>query len=137
MGGGAAAGAAIGTAICPGIGTAVGFFAGLFAGSFVAPDTPQIKKDVKQKLSVPLHSYFKTVVNDCMMDYDNYVCDLSSALEAEIRKYYSTYSSTIDQRIQQWNTQHRAIEDRIQQIEIEIANIKNRRSSIKNLLLKV
>lgn len=137
MGGGAAAGAAIGTAICPGIGTAVGFFAGLFAGSFVAPDTPQIKKDVKQKLSVPLHSYFRTVVNDCMMDYDNYVCDLSSALEAEIRKYYSTYSSTIDQRIQQWNTQHRAIEDRIQQIEIEIANIKNRRSSIKNLLLKV
>lgn len=137
MGGGAAAGAAIGTAICPGIGTAIGFFAGLFAGSVVAPDTPQIKKDVKQKLSVPLHSYFRTVVNDCMMDYDNYVCDLSSALEAEIRKYYSTYSSTIDQRIQQWNTQHRAIEDRIQQIEIEIANIKNRRSSIKHLLLKV
>ena len=137
MGGGAAAGAAIGTLICPGIGTAIGFLGGLIAGSHVAPDTPEVKEKVKNKLSSPLRSYYQTVVNDCMTDYDNYVKDINKALYVEINKYYATYASIVEQHISDWNIKHRTIKENIERTETDIAAIKNRQLSIKNILLKL
>ncbi len=137
MGGGAAAGAAIGTAICPGIGTVFGLLTGLFAGSFVAPDVPKVKNDVKRKLVTPLTSYYRTIVNDCMADYDNYVTDINNALDTEINRYYSTYASIVEQRIIDWNTKHRTIKENIEKTEKDITSLKNRKASVKNILLKL
>lgn len=137
MGGGAAAGAAIGTAILPIVGTVFGFFGGLIAGSFVAPGASKVKEDVKRKLATPLTSYYRTIVNDCMTDYDNYVKDINNALNTEINRYYSAYASIAEQRIIDWNTKHRTIKANIKKTEEDIAALKNRQASVKNILLKL
>lgn len=137
FGGGAAAGAAIGTAIAPGVGTLFGAVIGFFAGAAAAPDTLEVKGKIKSKLSTPLRSYYRSVASDCMRDYNNYVDDISLYLETEINRYYSTYASTIRQRIKDWETQHWNIKERIQKIEKEIIGLRNRQQSIKNIMSKM
>lgn len=137
FGGGAAAGAAIGTVIAPGIGTIFGAVIGLFAGAAAAPDTLEVKGKIKTKISFPLHSYYRSVVSDCMTNYDNYVNDINLYLETVINRYYSTYASTIKQRTKDWETQHRNIKERIQKIEKEINGLRNRQQSIKNIISKI
>ena len=137
FGGGAAAGAAIGTAIAPGVGTLFGAVIGFFAGAAAAPDTSEVKGKIKSKLSTPLRSYYRSVASDCMTNYNNYVDDINSYIETEINRYYSTYASTVRQRIKEWETQHRNIKERIQKIEKEINGIENRQQSIKNIISKI
>ena len=137
FGGGAAAGAAIGTAIAPGVGTLFGAVIGFIAGAAVAPDTSEVKGQIKSKLSTPLRSYYRSVVSDCMTNYNNYVNDINLYLQTEINRYYSTYASTIRQRIKDWETQHRNIKERIQKIEKEINGLRNRQQSIKNIMSKI
>lgn len=136
FGGGAAAGAALGTAIAPGIGTLFGVFIGLLAGAAAAPDTSEVQGKIKSKLSLSLHSYYRSIASDCMTNYNNYVDDISNYLETEFNRYYSTYASTIRQRIKDWETQHQIAKCRIQNIEKEIDSLKNRQQSIKNIISK-
>lgn len=137
MGGGAAAGAAIGTVLAPGIGTIVGTVIGLFAGAAAAPDTSGVKGKIKSKLSTPLHSYYRSVASDCMTNYNNFVDDIGSRLETEINRYYSTYASTIAQRIKDWEARHRAVKGRIQMIEKEIDSLGSRQQMIKKMISKI
>lgn len=137
VGGGAAAGAAIGTVLAPGIGTIVGTVIGLFAGAAAAPDTSGVKGKIKSKLSTPLHSYYRSVASDCMTNYNNFVDDIGSRLETEINKYYSTYASTIAQRIKDWEARHRAVKGRIQMIEKEIDSLGSRQQMIKKMISKI
>lgn len=136
VGGGAAAGAAIGTVLAPGIGTIVGTVIGLFAGA-AAPDTSGVKGKIKSKLSIPLHSYYRSVASDCMTNYNNFVDDIRSRLETEINRYYSTYASTIAQRIKDWEARHRAVKGRIQMIEKEIDSLGSRQQMIKKMISKI
>lgn len=137
VGGGAAAGAAIGTVLAPGIGTIVGTVIGLFAGAATAPDTSGVKGKIKSKLSIPLHSYYRSVASDCMTNYNNFVDDIRSRLETEINRYYSTYASTIAQRIKDWEARHRAVKGRIQMIEKEIDSLGSRQQMIKKMISKI
>lgn len=137
VGGGAAAGAAIGTVLAPGIGTIVGTVIGLFAGAAAAPDTSGVKGKIKSKLSIPLHSYYRSVASDCMTNYNNFVDDIRSRLETEINRYYSTYASTIAQRIKDWEARHRAVKGRIQMIEKEIDSLGSRQQMIKKMISKI
>lgn len=137
VGGGAAAGAAIGTVLAPGIGTIVGTVIGLFAGAAAAPDTSGVKGKIKSKLSTPLHSYYRSVASDCMTNYNNFVDDIGSRLETEINRYYSTYASTIAQRIKDWEARHRAVKGRIQMIEKEIDSLGSRQQMIKKMISKI
>lgn len=137
MGGGAAAGAAIGTVLAPGIGTIVGTVIGFFAGAAAAPDTSGVKGKIKSKLSPPLHSYYRSVASDCMTNYNNFVDDIGSRLETEINRYYSTYASTIAQRIKDWEARHRAVKGRIQMIEKEIDSLGSRQQMIKKMISKI
>lgn len=137
FGGGAAAGAAIGTAIAPGVGTLFGAVIGFFAGAAAAPDTSEVKGKIKSKLSTPLCSYYRSVASDCMTNYNNYVDDINSYLETEINRYYSTYASTVRERIKDWETQHRKIKEKIQKIEKEINGLRNRQQSIKSIISKI
>lgn len=137
VGGGAAAGAAIGTVLAPGIGTIVGTVIGLFAGTAAAPDTSGVKGKIKSKLSIPLHSYYRSVASDCMTNYNNFVDDIRSRLETEINRYYSTYASTIAQRIKDWEARHRAVKGRIQMIEKEIDSLGSRQQMIKKMISKI
>jgi GTPase Era involved in 16S rRNA processing/gas vesicle protein len=137
FGGGAAAGAAIGTAIAPGVGTIFGAVIGFFAGAAAAPDRSEVKRKIKSKLSTPLRSYYRSIASDCMTNYNNYLDDVSMYLELEINRYYSTYDSTVKQRIKEWNSQHRKAKERIQKIENEIDGIKNRQHSIKSIISKL
>lgn len=137
MGGGAAAGAAIGTALAPGIGTIVGTVIGFFAGAVAAPDTSGVKGKIKSKLLPPLRSYYRSVASDCMTNYNNFVDDISSCLEAEINRYYSTYASTINQRIKDWEARHRIVKGRIQMIEKEIDSLGSRQQMIKKMISKI
>lgn len=137
MGGGAAAGAAIGTALAPGIGTIVGTVIGFFAGAAAAPDTSEVKGKIKSKLSTPLRSYYRSVACDCMTNYNNFVDDISSCLEAEINRYYSTYASTIAQRIKDWEARHRIVKGRIHMIEKEIDSLGSRQQMIKKMISKI
>lgn len=137
VGGGAAAGAAIGTVLAPGIGTIFGTVIGLFAGAAAAPDTSGVKGKIKSKLSTPLHSYYRSVASDCMTNYNNFVDDIGSRLETEINRYYSTYASTIAQRIKDWEARHRAVKGRIQMIEKEIDSLGSRQQMIKKMISKI
>lgn len=137
VGGGAAAGAAIGTVLAPGIATIVGTVIGLFAGAAAAPDTSGVKGKIKSKLSTPLHSYYRSVASDCMTNYNNFVDDIGSRLETEINRYYSTYASTIAQRIKDWEARRRAVKGRIQMIEKEIDSLGSRQQMIKKMISKI
>lgn len=137
MGGGAAAGAVIGTAILPGVGTVIGGLIGLFAGGAAAPDIYEVRNKVKSKLSVPVQLYYKSVANDCITNYNNYVTDVNKYLESEINKYYSTYASTVNKRIQEWNIQHREVKEKIAMVENEIDGILKRQQSIKTIITQI
>lgn len=137
MRGGAAAGAAIGTVLAPGIGTIVGTVIGFFAGAVAAPDTSGVKGKIKSKLSTPLRSYYRSVASDSMTNYNNFVDDIGSYLETEINRYYSTYASTINQRIKDWEARHRIVKGRIQMIEKEIDSLESRQQMIKKMISKI
>ena len=137
MRGGAAAGAAIGTVLAPGIGTIVGTVIGFFAGAVAAPDTSGVKGKIKSKLSTPLRSYYRSVASDSMTNYNNFVDDIGSYLETEINRYYSTYASTINQRIRDWEARHRIVKRRIQMIEKEIDSLGSRQQMIKKMISKI
>lgn len=137
IGGGLGAGAVIGSMILPGIGTVIGGILGGIVGGAASPDTSEVKTKVKSKLATPLRSYYRSINNDCMTNYNTYVNDISAYLESEINRYYSTYASTVRQRIKDWETQHRNIKERIQKIEKEIIGLRNRQQSIKNIISKI
>ena len=137
IGGGLGAGVVIGSMILPGIGTVIGGILGGIVGGAASPDTSEVKKKVKLKLATPLRSYYRSINNDCITNYNNYVNDISAYLESEINRYYSTYASTVRQRIKDWETQHRNIKERIQKIEKEINGLRNRQQSIKNIISKI
>lgn len=137
MRGGAAAGAAIGTVLAPGIGTIVGTVIGFFAGAVAAPDTSGVKGKIKSKLSTPLRSYYRSVASDSMTNYNNFVDDIGSYLETEINRYYSTYASTINQRIRDWEARHRIVKGRIQMIGKEIDSLGSRQQMIKKMISKI
>ena len=137
IGGGLGAGVVIGSMILPGIGTVIGGILGGIVGGAASPDTSEVKTKVKLKLATPLRSYYRSINNDCITNYNNYVNDISAYLESEINRYYSTYASTVRQRIKDWETQHRNIKERIQKIEKEINGLRNRQQSIKNIISKI
>lgn len=137
IGGGLGVGAIIGSMILPGPGTVLGGILGGIFGGAVSPDTSEVKTKVKSKLATPLRSYYKSVNNDCITNYNTYVNDISEYLESEINKYYSTYASIVKQRIKDWETQHRNVKDKIQKIEKEINGLRNRQQSIKNIISKI
>lgn len=137
IGGGLGAGAVIGSMILPGIGTVIGGILGGIVGGAASPDTSEVITKVKSKLTTPLRPYYRSINNDCMTNYNTYVNDISSYLESEINRYYSTYASTVRQRIKDWETQHRNIKERIQRVEKGINGLKNRQQSIKNIISKI
>lgn len=135
--GGMGAGAAIGTAIFPVVGTIIGGLAGLMLGGAVAPDTDKVKGDVKSKLSTPLSSYYRSIANDCVSNYNTYVNDISRQIESEINKYYNTYNATVQKEIEQWKSDYESIKTRIRDVKNEISNIKSRQSSIKGIISNI
>lgn len=137
FGGGGAAGAAIGTAILPGVGTAIGLFLGMAAGAFAAPDAEEVKQKVKSKLNLPLRSYFRSVCNDCMSNFSTYINDVNQSIEVEINRYYTTYNTEIQRRIDQWKAEHRKVEANIQSTKIEIADINNRKSLVQDIITRL
>lgn len=137
IGGGMGVGAAIGTVILPGIGTVLGGIVGGIIGENIAPDTSEVKGKVKSKLSVPLKSYYKSIANDCVSNYNIYVNDVSKNIESEINKYYATYKSTVEEEIKQWNTKYSGVKNKIQEVREEMASIKSRQSSIKGMIINI
>lgn len=137
IGGGMGLGAAIGTALLPGIGTIIGGFLGGMVGGAVAPDASEVKGKVKSKLSTPLKSYYRSVANDCVSNYNTYVNDINKNIESEINKYYSTYKQAVQDEISQWNAKYSAVKKKISDIQLEISNIKSRQTSIKNIISNI
>lgn len=137
FGGGAAAGAAIGAMFGGPIGALVGGAIGFVAGGGAAPDANEVKQKVKSKLSIPLRSYFRSICNDCMSNYSTYINDVTRSIEVEINRYYTTYNSEIQRRIDQWKANHCKILANIQRTKIEIADINNRKSLIQNIITRL
>lgn len=137
IGGGLGAGAVIGSMILPGIGTVIGGILGGIVGGAASPDTFEVKTKIKSKLATPLRSYYRSINNDCMTNYNTYENDISAYLESEINRYYSAYASTVRERIKDWETQHRKIKEKIQKIEKEINGLRNRQQSIKSIISKI
>lgn len=137
FGGGAAAGAAIGAMFGGPIGALLGGAIGFVAGGGAAPDANEVKQKVKSKLSIPLRSYFRSICNDCMSNYSTYINDVTRSIEVEINRYYTTYNSEIQRRIDQWKANHSKILANIQRSKIEIADINNRKSLIQNIITRL
>lgn len=137
FGGGAAAGAAIGACLGGPFGALIGSIIGFCAGGSAAPDSNKVKQKVKSKLSLPLRSYFRSICNDCMSNYSTYINDVTRSIEVEINRYYTTYNSEIQKRIDQWQEEHRKVHDNIQRTKIEIADINNRKSLIQNIITRI
>lgn len=137
FGGGAAAGAAIGAMFGGPIGALLGGAIGFVAGGGAAPDANEVKQKVKSKLSIPLRSYFRSICNDCMSNYSTYINDVTQSIEVEINRYYTTYNSEVQRRIDQWKANHSKILANIQRTKIEIADINNRKSLIQNIITRL
>lgn len=137
FGGGAAAGAAIGAMFGGPIGALLGGAIGFVAGGSAAPDANEVKQKVKSKLSIPLRSYFRSICNDCMSNYSIYINDVTRNIEVEINRYYTTYNSEIQRRIDQWKANHSKVLANIQRTKIEIADINNRKSLIQNIITRL
>lgn len=137
IGGGGVAGAAIGTMILPGVGTVIGGLLGLFAGGAVAPDLQSVKSNIKNKLSIPLKSYYSSVSNDAIANTNTYIVDLSKNIETEINRYFSVYNSIVNDRIFKWKEQHHVINEKIAIIQCEIDRIQSRQCSIKNIINRI
>lgn len=134
FGGGAAAGAIVGTAIAPGVGTLIGAAIGFFAGGGMAPDFAVVKKNTITKLEIPLSVYLRSVVDDSLANYSSYVEDVNIHLKNAITSYYSTYSTIVEKRIDQWNENYSKIKTKINNIEKEITILKNRQTSIQSII---
>lgn len=137
FGGGAAAGAAIGAMFGGPIGALLGGAIGFVAGGSAAPDANEVKQKVKSKLGIPLRSYFRSICNDCMSNYSIYINDVTRNIEVEINRYYTTYNSEIQRRIDQWKANHSKVLANIQRTKIEIADINNRKSLIQNIITRL
>jgi len=137
IGGGMAAGATIGTAICPGIGTAIGFFLGGLAGGAISPDVNEVEAKVKSKLSTPLQLYFNAVANDCLTDFNAYICKVNSNIASEIYKYEKSYRETINRRISQWKSSRIQTTRKIKEVRQEIAEIQSRRFAIQSIIKNI
>lgn len=137
FGGGAAAGAAIGAMFGGPIGALLGGAIGFVAGGGAAPDANEVKQKVKSKLSIPLRSYFRSICNDCMSNYSTYINDVTRSIEVEINRYYTTYNSEVQRRIDQWKANHSKILANIQRTKIEIADINNRKLLIQNTITRL
>lgn len=135
--GGMGAGAAIGTAIFPVVGTIIGGIIGLGLGSAAAPDKNEVISDVKSKLSTPLNSYYRSVANDCLSNYNRYMSDINSQIESEINRYLATYNETVLKEIEQWNVKYHTVRLKIEEVQTEKNNIKNRQEKIKNLITTI
>lgn len=137
FGGGAAAGAAIGACLGGPIGALFGGAIGLIAGGSAAPDSNEVKQKVKSKLSIPLRSYFRSICNDCISNYSTYINDVNRSIEVEINRYYTTYNTEIQKRIDQWKADRNKVQANIQRTKIEIADINNRKSLIQNIITRL
>ena len=137
FGGGAAAGAAIGACVGGPFGALIGGAIGFFVGARAAPDTNEVKGEIKSKLAIPLNSYFRSICADCMSNYSTYISDVNRNIEIEINRYYSTYNSEIQRRIDSWENQYNDALKNIQKIKIEIADISNRRVLIQNIITRL
>lgn len=137
FGGGAAAGAAIGAMLGGPIGALFGGAIGLVAGGGAAPDANEVKQKVKSKLSIPLRSYFRSICNDCMSNYSTYINDVNRSIEVEINRYYTTYNTEIQRRIDLWKAEHTKVQANLQKTRIEISDINNRKSLIQNIITRL
>lgn len=137
FGGGAAAGATIGACLGGPLGALIGGVIGFVAGAGAAPDTNEVKQKVKSKLNLPLRSYFRSICNDCMSNYSTYINDVNRNIEVEINRYYTTYNTEIQRRIDQWKVEHNKVQANIQRTRIEIADINNRKSLIQNIITRL
>ena len=137
FGGGAAAGAAVGSFILPGIGSIIGAVIGGIAGLSASPDISGVRASVKSKLSVPLNSYYRSVANDCLSNYNTYIGDLGRNLEMEINRYYIKYNTVIQLRIEEWKEQYCSIKTKTQNIQSEIDRIQSRQHSINTIINKI
>lgn len=135
FGGGAAAGAAIGACLGGPVGALIGGVIGFVAGGVgAAPDANEVKQKVKSKLSLPLKSYYRSICNDCMSNYSTYINDVNRNIEVEINRYYTTYNTEIQRRIDQWKADYNKMQNSIQRTRIEIADINTRKSLIQNII---
>ena len=137
FGGGAAAGAAIGAMLGGPIGALFGGAIGLVAGGGAAPDANEVKQKVKSKLSIPLRSYFRSICNDCMSNYSTYINDVTRSIEVEINRYYTTYNTEIQRKIDLWKAEHTKVQANLQKTRIEIFDINNRKSLIQNIITRL
>ena len=72
-----------------------------------------------------------------MSNYTTYINDVTRSIEVEINRYYTTYNSEIQRRIDQWKANHSKILANIQRTKIEIADINNRKSLIQNIITRL
>ena len=63
--------------------------------------------------------------------------DVTLNIEVEINRYYTTYNSEIQIRIDQWKANHSKILANIQRTKIELADINNRKSLIQNIITRL
>lgn len=134
FGGGLAAGATIGACIGGPIGALFGGAIGFFAGAGAAPDTNEVKIKVKSKLNTPLRSYFRSICNDCMTNFSAYINDVNNSIRYEINRYYSTYNSEIQRRIDLWKAEYQNVQNNIQTTKNEMIGINNRKALIQNII---
>ena len=119
------------------IGALFGGAIGFVAGAGAAPNANEVKQKVKSILSIPLRSYFRSICDDCLSNYSAYINDVTLNIEVEINRYYTTYNSEIQIRIDQWKANHSKILANIQRTKIEIADINNRKSLIQNIITRL
>lgn len=131
--GGAAAGAAVGTAIIPGVGTLVGALLGGVGGSFFAPSCEAVKASSKEKLRMPMQSYFQDVVNRSAWALDCCVTQVRNTLPEELDRYLYAYQRTVSQRIAVEEEKRQSIERQIRTIQTDMDHIEQRKFQLDSL----
>ncbi len=134
FGSGMAVGALIGSSVLPLIGTIIGGIIGGMFGGIFAPNNEKVKVKIKDKLKTPLEMYFRSVVNDCKIDFGKYVSDVSGNIAVEIAKYQIKYNEQVAQEMLKWERQCSSKQDKINKIKRDLGEISNRQNSIRSLI---
>ena len=78
--------------------------------------------------------YFRSVVNDCKIDFGKYVSDVSGNIAVEIAKYQIKYNEQVAQEMLKWERQCSSKQDKINKIKRDLGEISNRQNSIRSLI---
>ncbi len=107
----------------------VGFFGGILASSRI----DEIKNSIVEKAKYPVCSYFSDIVNQVTAKFDDYAKWNEMQIVKELDRFLRRYNKAITVKLEAEEKRIRAMKKNIEEIELDMDSIKNRKFSLDSL----